>query len=213
MAAKSGIFEDVVPILALATAPYRIAKVKSIDRTDDVSEFMTIGVARGSRAVSHGSFQWWSWAKDRRAAEPDFEWRAIAEFRPTDPILVLHTADFVHGMMQIREKAVVPCAIGGRRGPLVYVSFIEVAPWNRSSCPVRIFKGLGVLLLRFACERSKQLGYDGRVGLHALPQAQDFYLGLGFKPLIICPNEYKEVYFELDELAGTKLMADRREAT
>lgn len=59
----------------------------------------------------------------------------------------------------------------------VYVEYLEAAPWNRKELvglPPR-FAGTGSLLIRAAIEFSKAEGYKGRIGLHSLPQANDFY--------------------------------------
>ena len=60
--------------------------------------------------------------------------------------------------------------------PLVYVARLSSAPWNRRQIqePPQ-FRRVGTLLLRFSRIRSLALGYKGRVGLHALPNAESFY--------------------------------------
>lgn len=62
----------------------------------------------------------------------------------------------------------------GRR--LTYVSALSVAPWNRQQLqqPPR-FRTVGTALLEFARSRSTDLGYEGCIGLHALPGAEGFY--------------------------------------
>jgi GNAT superfamily N-acetyltransferase len=107
--------------------------------------------------------------------------------------------------MQIRERYSIPCPHGSRE-PLVYVSFLEVAPWNQAQVKNRRFRGLGQLMLRFACQRSKQLGLSGRIGLHALETAEPFYRKLGFDTPD-CPNEYNELYFELSEAKAQLLLS------
>ena len=60
--------------------------------------------------------------------------------------------------------------------PLVYVTALSVAPWNREQLQrPPVFKRVGTLLLRFSRVRSLALGYKGRVGLHSLPGAAGFY--------------------------------------
>ncbi|HBE18171.1 MAG TPA: GNAT family N-acetyltransferase [Cyanobacteria bacterium UBA11149] len=61
---------------------------------------------------------------------------------------------------------------------IVYVVALAAAPWNRATMqkPPE-FKGVGAALLLFARQRSVELGYAGRVGLHSLPQAERFYEG------------------------------------
>lgn len=80
--------------------------------------------------------------------------------------------------------------------PLVYVEALASAPWNRSRTnPVPYFVGVGTALLQFARQRSLQLGYRGRLGLHALPGSESFYesrnmLNFGYDP------DREMVYFE-----------------
>ena len=40
-------------------------------------------------------------------------------------------------------------------------------------CPK--FRGCGYVLITEAIRLSRQRGYNGRIGLHSLPQAEDFY--------------------------------------
>ena len=67
--------------------------------------------------------------------------------------------------------------IGDHRGQhLVYVEFVENAPWNRAELfdPPR-YRGVGSILIRAAVALSEELEFQGRVGLHSLPQANGFY--------------------------------------
>ena len=59
---------------------------------------------------------------------------------------------------------------------LVYVEFVENAPWNRAELfnPPR-YCGVGSILIRAALALSEELEFHGRIGLHSLPQANDFY--------------------------------------
>ncbi len=60
---------------------------------------------------------------------------------------------------------------------LVYVDYLEAAPWNRGDIagdPPR-YRGCGTELILAAVELSITEGFKGRVGLHSLPQANRFY--------------------------------------
>jgi hypothetical protein len=62
------------------------------------------------------------------------------------------------------------------RKPLVYVDYLEVAPWNRPDLgQTPRLRGVGTALLTGAIALSEQEGFAGRVGLHSLPQADSFY--------------------------------------
>lgn len=59
---------------------------------------------------------------------------------------------------------------------LVYVDYVEAAPWNQVaiSKPPR-FTGVGSVLIAAAIRLSDDYGFKGRVGLHSLPQADRWY--------------------------------------
>lgn len=61
--------------------------------------------------------------------------------------------------------------------PMVYIDYLEVAPWNRRHLPGDIprYSAVGSILMRAAIEISLQEGFKGRVGLHSLPQSNDWY--------------------------------------
>ncbi len=61
-------------------------------------------------------------------------------------------------------------------GAVVYVDYIESAPWNlRQPVQSPHFLGVGTVLIGEAVRMSLEFGLGGRVGLHALPQAERFY--------------------------------------
>ena len=84
--------------------------------------------------------------------------------------------------------------------PLVYVDFLEAAPWNWRVKPlgqVGRFKGVGALLFREAVLQSMREGFHGRVGLHSLPQAESFYdQECGMTRVAPDPKKQNLVYFE-----------------
>jgi hypothetical protein len=61
-------------------------------------------------------------------------------------------------------------------GQVVYVDFVEAAPWNlRGSAAQPRFLGVGTVLIAEAVRLSLDMGLGGQVGLHSLPQAEEFY--------------------------------------
>ena len=59
---------------------------------------------------------------------------------------------------------------------IVYVEYIESAPWNRAELfDSPRYQGVGSILVAAAVSRSEELEFQGRVGLHSLPQADAFY--------------------------------------
>jgi hypothetical protein len=58
---------------------------------------------------------------------------------------------------------------------IVYVQRISVAPWNRSEYGMRRFRPVGLLFIREAVELSLEIGWRGRIGLHSLETAVNWY--------------------------------------
>ena len=95
--------------------------------------------------------------------------------------------------------------------PLAYLDFLEVAPWNWSvdRLQVRRFKTIGPVLLRTAVEQSYTKGWDGRLGLHALPQAVPFYQRAGLQFIRNDPAKQNLPYYEFSA-AGAQTYTGRR---
>lgn len=67
---------------------------------------------------------------------------------------------------------------------LVYVDYLEVAPWNRPELGAAPrFRGVGSALITAAIALSEDEGFKGRLGLHSLPQADDYYRKIGMTDL------------------------------
>ena len=90
--------------------------------------------------------------------------------------------------------------LNGQRGQhLVYVEFVENAPWNRAELfdPPR-YRGVGSILIRAAVAPSEELEFHGRIGLHSLPQANGFYANTcGMTDLGADPDHEGLRYFEM----------------
>lgn len=84
-------------------------------------------------------------------------------------------ADVTQGLMRVDlTKAARLSNQTGR--PLVYVDYLEAAPWNRPEITkTPRYRGVGMALITAAVELSVQEGFKGRIGLHSLPQADVFY--------------------------------------
>ena len=83
--------------------------------------------------------------------------------------------------------------------PLVYVEFLATAPWNRkelTSSPV--FRGVGSVLVYVAIQLSLDEQFHGRIGLHSLPRANDFYQNVcGLTLVGPDPQKQDMCYFEM----------------
>lgn len=63
---------------------------------------------------------------------------------------------------------------------LVYLDYVESAPWNWDIPMLgqtRRFAAVGARLILVALEESNQQGFQGRLGLHSLPQSETYYSG------------------------------------
>lgn len=83
---------------------------------------------------------------------------------------------------------------------LVYIEYLETAPWNQrhiAGDEVR-FAGVGTLLVYAAIQLSREEGFKGRIGLHALPQSNAWYANVcGMTDLGADPNYHQLRYFEM----------------
>lgn len=95
--------------------------------------------------------------------------------------------------------------------PLVYVDFLEAAPWNWRIRPLGQepqFKGVGTLLFKEAVEQSIREGFHGRVGLHALPQAESFYeTAIGMTRVAPDARKQNLVYFEFTRQQAQRFLS------
>jgi hypothetical protein len=99
--------------------------------------------------------------------------------------------------------------------PLVYVDFLEVAPWNWTISQIGRtgqYRLVGSTLLWRAVKQSEEEGFHGRVGLHALPQAEGFYSGDPFRmtPIGRDPNKEHLLYFELSREQAEKMLQQEK---
>lgn len=67
--------------------------------------------------------------------------------------------------------------LSGQQGEgLVYIELLATAPWNRIAYKnPRKFSGVGAILCEVAVQLSFDYEFKGRIGLHSLPESEDFY--------------------------------------
>ncbi len=107
--------------------------------------------------------------------------------------------------------------LGNTNRPMAYIPWLETAPWNwdippeptnaKGAVQQRRFRGLGILLMTYAVLWSDQQGFNGRLGLHSLPQSERFYrLNCGMTDLGPDPKYQRLRYFEFEEAQATTFL-------
>jgi len=89
---------------------------------------------------------------------------------------------------------------------LVYVDYLESAPWNIGYVRPKRYSGVGFALLATAVHLSFDEGFKGRVGLHSLPGARDFYRHYELTDFGPDSEDGGLHYFELSEAHALKLL-------
>ena len=79
-------------------------------------------------------------------------------------------------LVSIANATYTAMAEGAIGKPIVYVEYLESAPWNQPWHAERRLGGVGTSLLHQAVALSDEEEFSGRVGLHALPNSESFYL-------------------------------------
>ena len=170
-----------------------------LHRVDILRKLVDVGIARRDLPQSAH----WSWAY-KAAVQCDFDSLNSGQSR----------------LIGVYASAAWQCLLMGTRvdndqssKPLVYVDFIESAPWNwpiSSIGQIGRFRGAGLHLMETAVAWSIELGYNGRLGLHALPQADGFYSRRCYMQNFGPDLDYQGLcYFELDEYGARKFMESR----
>ena len=112
-----------------------------------------------ARKVQHGH---WNWRAKMATLSQTLSYQSFA----------VECAGKAQGLMIV--NTIKRCRISSQANKhLVYVEYLEAAPWNQGLHP--LYKGVGKVLLAAAIQLSIDEGNQGRVGLHSLPQADTFY--------------------------------------
>jgi len=108
----------------------------------------------------------------------------------------------LQGLMKI-ETVAHTCRLPEQQGkPLVYIDYLEVAPWNIEKLMTALgkpqrFGAVGSRLLESAVRLSLEEGFHGRVGLHSLPGSEGFYVnGCGMTPVGRDPHKENLLWCE-----------------
>ncbi len=95
-----------------------------------------------------------------------------------------------------------------RGKPILYIEYLESAPWNVIPFVSKPrFGGIGTRFFDAAVRTSEEEGFEGRVGLHSLPQTEEFYGAVcGMTPNDPDPNHQGLRYFELTQEQARKFL-------
>ena len=152
---------------------------------------------RGMQRLRRAGVERRHWPQSRH-----WDWRrkvAALQGMLANPGFCIVCDGMTQGMM-IVDTVKRRCRLERQEGQhLVYVEFVENAPWNRAELlgPPR-YRGVGSILLRAAVRLSEEFGFQGRIGLHSLPQANDFYANTcGMTDLGADPGYEGLRYFEM----------------
>jgi hypothetical protein len=149
----------------------------------------------------------WSWARKAATVAPT-RLEAFGDVRLFGIEAAGEWQALLYGLSEGYETR-----LGTMNRPLVYIDFIEVAPWNWDIVPLQKigrYRGAGVQLMELAIRWSQGLGYGGRVGLYALDQAKPFYEHrCGMENLGPDAGYHNLSYFELTEAKAKTFLRSR----
>jgi hypothetical protein len=106
-----------------------------------------------------------------------WDWNAKHDENPLRPrrFVAITYDGLVQGAMAVLVEPR-PSRLEPVGSKMLYVDYIETAPWNIRPMTGRQRLGsVGTVLLAEAIRLSTESGYEGRIDLHALPQAERFY--------------------------------------
>ncbi|MGK7928242.1 MAG: GNAT family N-acetyltransferase [Spirulina sp.] len=133
--------------------------------------------------------KYWDWALKKRIALQDDNFEIYA----------LECEGLTQGLMELETQWHRSQIDESDR--IVYIEYLASAPWNRTNSKTqRIYSGIGKILLEFARQRSLDLGYGGRVSLHALLNAVRFYESQNMSNYGADPDKDNLDYFEYSRI-------------
>jgi hypothetical protein len=101
--------------------------------------------------------------------------------------------------------------MGAQRGrEIVYIELLATAPWNRPRLvkDEARYKGVGRVLVAEAINLSYQLEFNGRLGLHSLPQSRSWYRDVARFTDFGYDADKRMQYFEVTEAQAAAFLAN-----
>lgn len=153
--------------------------LKNVDTQEDVVASLIEPISESH--IDQYENQWKSLGSVDTQEHSHWDWRAkIRHFTNRRDVrgISIVTGDQLQGLM-LDSLGKYSTATNRK---LVYIDFLETAPWNIVRIPSRQqFRRVGTILVIRAAQISTELGYDGIIGLHSLPQSEAYYRKLGMK--------------------------------
>lgn len=140
----------------------------------------------------------WQWVEKVAARRNEMSWASFA----------VEAEGVTQGLMFVRMGPTVRGLAPSHRNQfIVDIDLLATAPWNRFRLvPDPQFKGIGRLLLAAAVSLSVSEEFAGRIGLHALPQAESWYRDVcGMTDLGVDQSGMR--YFEMTEAQARAFVA------
>lgn len=157
-------------------------------------EARAVAEGRAIPFLEHGHWEWGEKVKD-------------SAHLLSCPTLAIECAGQPQGLMLLKTDGHFGMLPGELDKPLVYVVYLATAPWNlRALVGQPRFAGVGLVLLHAAIQMSLDNEFKGRIGLHSLPQAEEFYERQGFQCLGVDPKKENLKYYELSPQAASEFI-------
>lgn len=158
---------------------------------------------RESLAELHLQDAGWDWPERFAEREGQLAWKSFA----------LRCAGRTQGLMFVdllRRSRLQ----GQQNQHLVYIDILATAPWNRGRLvDVPSYRGVGVVMVTEAILLSQEESFEGRIGLHSLPQADGFYSRTcSMIDLGPCDMKGGMHYFEIDPRGASAWLSGGRGA-
>lgn len=132
-----------------------------------------------STHVKEIELMWKPLLKKENCWDQDLNLKKYLNYPQTYEVYVLEYDSIAQGLIVLETKECHSRLEEGKN--LIYINLLLVAPWNRGSLQeIRNYKGVGTSLLTFAISRSFDLGFQGRIALNSVKEAEDFYARMPF---------------------------------
>lgn len=157
-------------------------------------------------------FESWEAAAEGDAQDSHWHWAEKAVDASTsmaDETYAVECAGETQGLMLVTSAAFAKLDIHRGR-EIVYVELIATAPWNRRGVVKEAmrYKGVGRVLIAEALNLSYHLEFNGRLGLHSLPQSESWYRDVAKFTDLGFDDEKRMQHFEVTEAQAAAFLAN-----